>query len=44
MNALSLLIEHDYRDRDLVSTIIYSESREIEKIINYLNGLNNDTA
>jgi len=42
MKALLLLYEHDYRDKDIVSTIIYNES--YNNTINYLNQLNDNEA
>ncbi|ORX64730.1 ankyrin [Anaeromyces robustus] len=44
LKALLLLYEHDYRDKDLVSTIIYNQIYEIEDILYYYYELNNDTA
>jgi len=43
IEALLLLYEHDYRDKDIVSTIIYNKSN-IENTIYYLNKLNNNKA
>jgi len=42
--ALLILYEHDSRDKDIVSTIIYNESHNIESTLDYLNRLNNDVA
>ena len=36
MEALTLLYEYDYRDKDIVSTIIYNENYDMEEIIDYL--------